>query len=664
MSDAALRTLAEAAGIALSWRDVFGQTHDVAPPSLRAVLSALGLPAETDEQIADSLMWATTPPNTLPPLVTADLGEPVDLPAPAGSYRLTLEDGRVFDGITEVGPSGARIPPILEIGYHHLLLNDAETCIAVAPPSCFTLREAVPGGRGWGLAAQLYALRRPGDGGLGDFQALADLAAPAAKLGAQAIAISPVHAQFSADLDRFSPYAPSSRTVLNVLHGTIDAGDADLEALPLVDWPRASRLRLGQFRAQFVAEQADPAARAAFEAFARKGGERLRVHAVFETLHAHFFGRDPKSWHWRSWPAAYQDSGSAAVRAFADSRAEDVDFHIWLQFHAERGLAAAQKACRDAGMGIGLVTDLAVGADSGGSQCWSRTAEALLGLSVGAPPDLLQRDGQDWGLTGFSPRGMVTHGFATYRHMLQTALANAGGMRIDHAMGLNRLWVIPEGAMGSEGAYLSYPERDLMRLVRLESRRHRAIVLAEDLGTVPEGFQDRLLQAGISGLRVLWFQRSLDHGFVAPSQWTPGAAAMTSTHDLPTLAGWWHGRDLDWDERLGKLPDPAKARADRARDKTLAWQAFQYSGAANSDQPGDAQSAVFADAACAHVGRSACELVMLPLEDALGLVEQPNIPGTIEEHPNWRRRMPEDARTMLDDPGTQQRLTSLQNSRT
>ena len=201
-------------------------------------------------------------------------------------------------------------------------------------------------------------------------------------------------------------------------------------------------------------------------------------------------------------------------------------------------------------MGIGLISDLAVGTDSGGSQCWSRQQETLLGLTVGAPPDLLQRKGQNWGLTAFSPHGLIQNGFLTYREMLETALAHAGGMRIDHAMGLNRLWVIPDGADGSEGSYLSFPEQDLLRLVALESYRHKAVVLAEDLGTVPEGFTERLRDAGIDGMRVLWFERDKNQQFTPPAHWTSRAAAMTSTHDLPTVAGWWKGRDIEWREEL------------------------------------------------------------------------------------------------------------------
>jgi len=663
MSDDGLIRLAQAAGISPTWKDVFGKFHEVAPPTLRAVLHALDLPARTEAEIADSLARATMLPDVLPPLVTADVGRAITLPAPPSRYSLTLEDGRTFDGYAQQAASGCTIPPILEPGYHRLFLGEAETVLAVAPQKCFTVPEAVGSGKSWGLAVQLYALRQEGDAGIGDFHALGALAAPAARLGAQAIAISPVHAQFSADPNRFSPYAPSSRTALNVLHGRVDVGDSELESLPLVDWPRATRFRLARYRQMFADALRNPVERAALENFSHLHGERLRVHALFEALHAHFFAGNAPVWHWRDWPEGFRRPDGEGARRFAETHAQEVAFHTWLQFHADRDLAAAQESCRNAGMGIGLISDLAVGTDSGGSQCWSRQEETLLGLSIGAPPDLMQGDGQNWGLTAFSPRGLSANGFATYREMLHTALAHAGGMRIDHAMGLNRLWVIPDGASGREGAYLAFPERDLMRLIALESQRHRAIVLAEDLGTVPDGFQDRLREAGIAGMRVLWFERGHDGGFTPPWQWTPRAAAMTSTHDLPTLAGWWSGRDLQWREKLGQVGDAAQAHAERERDKALIWQSFQHSGAAKGELPAPKNHAQFADAACIHIGRSACELVMLPVEDALGLIEQPNLPGTIDEHPNWRRRLAVDVENTLSDPATESRLQALQASR-
>jgi 4-alpha-glucanotransferase len=674
VSDDALAALAEAAGVAPAWQDVFGETHQVAPATLRAVLAALELPAHTHSDIAESHERLAGARRALPPLVTASVGQPVALPAPPGRYELLHEDGRRFDGMAQASGEGAVIPAILEPGYHRLILGDSETLLAVAPARGFTVGDAVPAGRAWGIAVQLYALRRAGDGGIGDFTALAEFARGAARHGAAAVAISPVHAQFSADPDRFSPYSPSSRTALNVLHTPLDAGAHDpalpqawaeqaaaLERLSLVDWPAAGRLRLARLRALFEAALRDPAQAAAFAAFRAERGEVLELHAIFEALHADFFGRDAALWHWRNWPADMQAPHGAAVRRFAQAHETEVAFHAYMQFLADRGLAHAQAEAKAAGMAIGLVTDLAVGTDSGGSHCWSRQAETLLGLTVGAPPDLLQRRGQNWGLAAFSPRGLRENGFGAYREMLRSALAHAGGMRIDHAMGLNRLWVIPEGATGAEGAYIAMPEQDLMRLVMLESARHRAIVLAEDLGTVPEGFSDRLDAAGMDGMRVLWFERDKAGNFVNPAWWTPRASAMTSTHDLATVAGWWSGADIGWRETLGQAG--AAERSERDADRALLWQAFRDSGAAQGEPPPEAAGDLAADAACAHVGASACELVMLPLEDALALVEQPNVPGTLDEHPNWRRRTASEAGTILDDAAVSARLALLDRKR-
>jgi len=201
-------------------------------------------------------------------------------------------------------------------------------------------------------------------------------------------------------------------------------------------------------------------------------------------------------------------------------------------------------------MPIGLIADLAVGADSGGSQCWARQDETLLGLSVGAPPDLLSYTGQNWGLAAFSPRGLALNGYGAFIEMLRTAMRHAGGVRIDHALGLTRLWVVPDGASPREGAYIRFPLEDMLRLIAIESHRMKAIVLGEDLGTVPEGFTEQLVAANVLGMRVLWFERDHAQHFIPPTAWSANAAAMTGTHDLPTVAGWWAGRDLEWRHRL------------------------------------------------------------------------------------------------------------------
>ncbi len=656
MPEFALHDLAAAAGIAVRWRDVQGDAHDVSDDTLHAVLTALGHQTGSAAQIAESLAAARHSSDRLPRLVTAVAGDGITLPAAPARTHLVLEDGRTFDGFAEAARGGCAIPPILEPGYHRLHLGDQETTIAVAPRRCPALRDLVPGGRALALAAQLYALRRAGDGGIGDFAALGDFVEAAARHGVQGVAISPVHAQFSADLSRFGPYAPSSRVALNVLHAPIDPGQdaalrvqaAALEAADLVAWADAAGLRLARARTMFAEASRQPAVMAEFAAFRQRQSDGLERHAIFEALHAHLLQKDAALWHWRTWPEALRDCRSAAVADFARAHKGEVDFHAYLQFLADRGLAQAQARARGAGMGIGLISDLAVGTDGGGSHCWARPVETLTGVTVGSPPDMFQRAGQNWGLAAFSPRGLISRGYTAFLEMLRSALAHAGGVRIDHSMGLHRLWVIPEGAGATEGAYLHFPETDLLRLIALESHRAQAIVVAEDLGTLPDGFQDRLREAGISGMRVLWFERDQQGHFTPPGQWTRQAAAMTTTHDLPTVAGWWQGRDIDWRVQLDSETSREDAEWERGQDRSLLWQAMRDSGAAQGDEPAADAPARAVDAAIAHVGGSACDLMILPLEDVLGLVEQPNLPNTVDEHPNWRRRLPGMAAALLD----------------
>jgi 4-alpha-glucanotransferase len=658
-----LHSLAEAAGLALTWKDVHGIWHVVSDDTLRAVLFALDLPAATDADIASSLA-ALQAPGTLPPLITAEMGGTLHLTLPPGPYEIGLEDGTTIGGHAR-DESGAAFeaPPVP--GYHRLRIGGLETVLAVAPPSGWTVADATPG-RPWGLAVQLYSLRRPGDGGLGDFGGLADFVRNAAQAGASAVAISPVHAQFSGTPDRFSPYSPSSRVFLNVLHAKLDlVGEeaARLEAMSLVDWPAASRLRMARLSELFNAAIGTPLWDE-FLRFRTAEGAALEGHARFEALHGHITAAGGP-WHWRNWPGDLSDARSIQVAAFASNNAQEVTRHAFYQFLADRSLGEAQAAARKAGMPVGLISDLAVGVDSGGSQCWARPDQTLLGVTIGAPPDLLNTQGQGWGLAAFSPRGLQRNGFGAFIDMLRAAMRHAGGLRIDHAMGLARLWVIPDGGPSAEGVYLHFPVDDMLRLIRLESHRHRAIVLGEDLGTLPDGFQGRISSAGILGMRVLWFERAQDQGFIAPSHWDHGAVSMTSTHDLSTVAGWWSGHDIGVRHQVGQLDDAGVAReqGERQRDRAMLWSAMQASGAAQSPQPAPDQPATAVGAAIRHVGAAACAMTVIPMEDALALPDQPNVPGTLHEHPNWQRRLPGYAATLLDDPATADRLRGLDTIR-
>lgn len=672
MAEDALHALAREAGLLVDWEDAAGAAKRVAGDSLRAILAAMDLPCADAGEAADSLARLRSAQQAdAVSFLTADIGRPIDLPFAArnGMARLRLESGATQDVRVERRAHGARLPPIAEPGYHRLEIDGRELTLAVAPPRATGVQDLAPGRNVWGAAVQVYALRGERPSGFGDFGALAKASTAAAKAGAGALAISPVHALFAADASRFSPYAPSTRLFLNGLYADpsalfpeIDTG-GEPDGGDLIDWPTAAPARLQRLRRLYanVRRHCEDDRWRAFEAFRAAGGDDLKGHARFEALHAHFFAETGAPG-WQAWPEPFRDKDSPEVEAWARDNAEEVSFHAFLQWLADHGLAAAQAAGRAAGMPVGLIADLAVGMDAGGSHAWSRPHDLLRGLSVGAPPDLFQRDGQDWGIAAFSPQALRRSGFAAFLATLRAAMRHAGGVRIDHAMGLRRLWLTPAGAKASEGAYLIYPFEDMLRLIALESHRARAIVIGEDLGTVPAGFREALDARGIMGMRVLWFERGDGGSFTAPSRWSPQAAALTTTHDLPTLAGWWAGRDIDWAVKLGSEPDAASRRAERAADCTRLWDAARGAGVAHGEPPPPHEPEAAVQAGLAFVASTPCRLALVPTEDLLGEPEQPNLPGDIDRHPNWRRRLP--SADIFADPAVTARIARVAEART
>lgn len=308
-------------------------------------------------------------------------------------------------------------------------------------------------------------------------------------------------------------------------------------------------------------------------------------------------------------------------------------------------------------MSIGLIADLAVGVRPGGSDCWAMPAAMLSGLTIGAPPDPLGPLGQNWSITGYSPAGLRASGYAPWIAMLRAALRSAGGLRIDHAFGLARLWVIPEGGKCANGAYLTYPFLDLVRLVALEAERASALIIAEDLGTAPSGFTQAVSERNMLGMRVLWFERAADHGFIGAQDYPANCVAMTGTHDTPTVAGWWSGRDLDWADRLGRLPgdvDRHKAEEIRDWDRGLLWSTI---GSGTRPAPDTTDPVI--EAALAQVGKSPALIAMAPLEDLLGETEQPNLPGTTTEYANWQGRLAAPLGELLREPEVAPRIAAI-----
>jgi len=708
----ALEQLAERAGISVYWSDAHGLPHKVGVATLQKVLAALGLPADSSEAIAASqhLLLTEDAARGLAPLITAEASQPIritgvdaNVPIP---YRFEFEFGQVTEGVAASNEQGeVVIPGLRPTGYHRLTLGAMHTTLAVAPPRCYRVSDALtgaanrsgsPGRAGpFGVNVQVYALRRDEPSGIGDFSALDQLCISLASLGVDAIGINPVHAAFSADPRRFSPYAPSSRLFLNPLyidpvatfgrHATQSVITDDglnealkaVDALPLVDWPATAAVRMTTLRALYGRRDAlmNSQLRAEFEHFVADGGDALRDHARYEALHTL---RHPDTSGWREWPEEEQNPASHQVEHFAEEEAEEVGFHCFLQWLARRDMNQVQRHARAAGMSIGLVADLAVGTDPGGSQAWSRQGEIIRGLVCGAPPDIYTPLGQSWGLSAFSPRGLKQSGYRAFIEMLRATLATAGALRIDHVLGLARLWLVPEGEPPTEGAYVTYPLTDMLRLVALESWRHHAIIVGENLGTVPPGFNQTLEHFGVLGTTVLWFERSYQRvdvegpdgmhhqidGFRAPAAWTPGDLAVSTTHDLPTTVGWWEGHDIEWRAALRLLAPNSSLEAEmamRALDRRALWRALLDAQLVSGPVP-EADAAPL-DATLELVAGASCALVMFPIEDLIGIAEQPNLPGTFDQHPNWRRRLDQTVTQILARADVKDRLKLVQQRR-
>jgi 4-alpha-glucanotransferase len=574
-----LHQLAQEAGIARLWIDADGEEQQVSDESLRAILSALGLGASDEAAITISRAALHERHSSRPALLTMDCGEPLALPD--GVCTLRTETGDVI----EIDPESGLSQP----GYYRADYEDGSILLAVAPARSPAIKR-----RGWGVTIQIASLCGENKD-FGDFGLLADAVARLGACGADAVALSPVHALSLADPARFAPYSPSSRIAFNALLAPLDIAGATPSAA-LIDWEVAGPAKLNGLH----------------EAFSR----------------------------------------TASIDGAAD---EAGSFEHFAQEQARAGLDAVQRAARDAGMAIGIITDLAVGVDPQGEEACGDPGAFLQGLRIGAPPDPLGPQGQDWGLTSYSPQGLADRGFAPFIAMLRANLPQGGGIRIDHAFGMQRLWVIPQGRPASEGAYLSYPFADMLRLLKLEAWRANAIVIAEDLGTRPPGFGAALEEAGIHGMTVLPFTRD-EQGFLDASAYPPGSVAMSGTHDTATIAGWWTGRDLEWNRTLDR---GGETQAQRAEARAVLWKAI----GAGAPQPNDDDPAPVIERTLSFLAGSAAPLLLVPMEDLAGLLEQPNLPGTTVEHPNWRRRLPAPIEALLATPAVQRRIACLTKAR-
>ena len=648
VTDAQLDRIAAMAGIQPIWWDVDGCHHQVPVDTKRALLAAMRLPAATQSDHDDSLARLTLRP-ALPTVLTARAGQaiPIQLGQPRPAWvTLAREDGSLQRFHSR--DQQLLLPP-QPIGRHRILNEDRpeHLChLTVAPDACYMPAELHAGERRFGISAHLYALRSAGDQGIGDFTTLTRLATQAGRIGAAMIGLNPLHALFPHDRGRASPYQPSDRRFLDPIYidvAALPGGRAIPSPSGPVDYPSVWDAKRAVLRAAFRPGDREPIAPA------------LLRFATFETI-AEFLGTSD----WPHWPAALRHPDNPAVAEFATAHRDGIEFHVFMQRLADQQLEAAAATAKADGLSLGFYRDLAVGAAPDGAEAWSAQDTLMPGVSVGAPPDPFAAQGQIWSLPPPDPVAMRRDGYQSFQQLLVANMRHAGALRIDHVMGLRRLFVIPDGASGADGAYVTYDLPDLLAQVALESHRARCLVVGEDLGTVPEGMSEALAEANILSYSVLWFVRH-DGLIRRPAEWRRLAAACVSTHDLATLAGWWDATDIAEKRALSLLDDPSAEQL-RADEKTALIALLRTEGLLTQEvDPRQPMPVALAAAVHAFVAATPALLALVQADDLAGEAIAVNLPGTDKERPNWRRRLSVDVAELCRTPLARAILGVLQS---
>jgi 4-alpha-glucanotransferase len=714
-----IAALSRMCGLTTEYTDNFGERRRTSRSTMQALLTAMGVPCRTPGEIRDSLENYRTrltsrllPPVTVVtpeggrslllnvrwprPEMPASLEMEGELTEETGEKRRWLPHSQQLS-LQEVQPSsrGWRLqlslplPSDLADGYYDLTFRvksaageeTGVTHLAVSPGQAWMPPALSPGARLWGLNLPLYALRSRRNWGIGDFADLRTATAWAGELGAAFVGVNPLHAPQSGDKADPSPYSPSSRLFLNFLYVNLEnvpelqdspearallanpdfqAEVARLQEAPLVAYPEIRRLKRRLLKILFTAfverhglpeAPLTPRGRD-FARFVAQGGENLQKFSLFQALTEHQGKKD-----WRRWPKNLQRPETPAVAAFARDHTQEMVFYQYIQWLAAVQRQQVWDEATRARLPFTLYQDLALGAAPGGAETWSYPGLFARGVAIGSPPDAFNLKGQDWNLPPLIPKNLEESGYRLFTRTLRANLPPSGIIRVDHVMSLFRLFWIPEGHRPQEGAYVRYPARDLLGLLTLESQRRRTLVIGEDLGTVAPSIRRNLARARIFSYRVFYFERKGkgDNNFAAPENYPRQALACATTHDLPTLAGYWEGRDLNLRNQLNLYPSPQLAEQDatlRAQDRLLLVQALVQQGLLppNYEPPSDFCPEELRRAVLAYLGQSRAALVEVRLEDILGLTAQQNLPGTLKQHPNWRQKIFQNLEDLRQDP--------------
>src|SRR5271156_723713 len=689
--------LARRFGIATGYEDWSGRRVLVSEATLLAVLAALGVAARTEQERNIALTahlrshWASQ----LPPTIVGRTGAPtrfwvhVTHGFPAEVW-LHLEDGTERGGLQQVdnftapfdldgrwvGEASFMLPSDLPLGYHrvHLRSADLQTSTAlIVTPDWLGLPEQLGARRAWGLAAQLYSVRSRQSWGVGALTDLTDLAVwSASRHGADYVLVNPLHAATPTIPMEPSPYLPTSGRFVNPLYLRVEAITeyADLPKRGRVRRLRSEvRQRTGELDAidrdsVWVAKRAalklvhrvprSAGRELAYAAFREREGRALDDFATWCAL-AEKYGGD-----WHHWPSFLRHPAGAGVARFVEKHSEAVDFHRWMQWQLDEQLAAAQSQAVRAGMSLGIMHDLAVGVHPNGADAWALQEVLALGVTAGAPPDEFNQLGQDWSQPPWRPDRLEEQEYQPFRALIRTVLRHAGGVRIDHIIGLFRLWWIPRGDSPTQGTYVRYNHEAMIGIVALEAHRAAALVVGEDLGTVEPWVRDYLRAHGVLGTSILWFELDRDGagGPLPAERWREYCLSSVTTHDLPPTAGYLAGEHVRLRALLGLLTRPADEELAAAEAERAAWIGELRRVGLLSKHADEEQTVL---ALYQYLGRTPSRLLGLALTDAVGDRRTQNQPGTTDEYPNWRVPLsgPDGQSVMLEDVFTDPRAIAL-----
>ncbi len=652
-ANTALDALADRFGILSVFRDLSGKEQPTSRETKLALLRANGIQLDNDAMILDELarLRAIDSARILPREIVVVSAEEHRLDIAAGSQWQLQREGE--PGVAAEGRSkgSVQLPPLAS-GIHDFTIRtgkiDEVVHIIAAPRTAPSVWHVSGRDRLWGVNAALYGLSSERGSGVGDFEDLAGVTEALAGQGADFFGINPVHNIGWSDTRTISPYSPSHRGFLNTTHIAVDriAGLRNSSAaLALLDDLKSAvdnvhcsntidyaghgsrhRRLLKSLFSLFLSE-AEPQAMAGFEAFCEEQGDALQRFALFETL-SETHGPD-----WQDWPSEFQSPARTGTAQFAALADKGLVFHSWLQWLAGTQLAHAQDRASRSGMSLGLYLDLAVGPRRGGAEAWCESNSVAKGVSIGAPPDHLSPAGQNWNLAAFSPPKLAAGKYRALRDILARTMRYCSVLRIDHVLGMNRSYWIPDD--GSPGGYIRQPFQALLAIVTIEAERAGTVVVGEDLGLVPEGFRETMNERNIYSYSVLQYEKDENRQFRQLKDLRTKSLACFGTHDTPTIKGFWKCRDIDWWQKLGWIDDEQAetARAERVKEIAALYSLEQKTGTADHRSFDELSRRVHS-----ALAQSSVAMVSVQLDDILGETEAQNLPGTVDEHPNWQRR--------------------------